>query len=198
MINSMAATEDTPVLDGKKLPAYQPSRAARKLLEVLLNPEHRFKTKTEQCQLAKISRERFRQLLLDKDFMCHYTREAQRLVKGSQGAMVNALVKSAVRGNPQNLKVGLAMAGMYHDKIGLGVTVNPDADGNPQPVQLKGDMEIAVKVARLIHIMFSNPKVKAMILEKMRGMNGTEHGPGNTIDIGADAVSISPDAGAES
>jgi hypothetical protein len=73
--------------------------------------------------------------------------------------------------------------------------LNPDADGNPQPVQLKGDMEIAVKVARLIHIMFSNPKVKAMILEKIKDLHG--NGPGNTIDIGADAVPLGPDAGAE-
>ena len=183
--------ENTPVLNSQKVSAYQPTRAARKLLEVLLNPEHRFKTKTEQCLLAKISRERYRQLFHNKDFMCHYTRESQKLVKMAQGPMVSALVKSAVRGNPQNLKVGLAMAGMYHDKIGLAV--NPDADGNPQPVRFQTDMEIAVKLAR---ILFGNKQVVEYVMARIKnGTNTTDNtGAERPLDRGTDNTSVILDA----
>jgi hypothetical protein len=149
---------------------YLPSRAARKLLEVLLNPEFRYKSVAEICKVADISRDSYYHLAHDKDFMCHYTRESQRLVRMHQVPMVSALVKSAVRGNPQNLK--MAMTGLYQEKT--GVVINPNAAGEPRPITVRSDMEIAVKIAR---IFFSNPKIMEIIQARIGG-------PGNPSSAG--------------
>jgi hypothetical protein len=182
-MNELATNNST-----QNLTTYLPSRAGRKLLEILLNPEHRFKTTTEVCKLAGISRDRYYDLLKDKRFICHYTKESQKLVKMSQGPIVNALIKSAVRGNPQNLKTALTMADLYKEKTGL--VINPDADGNPQPVRIQSDMELAVKVARLIHILLSNPKVRETIEARLKSReNGITEGT-DGLDSGTGKIEI--------
>jgi len=165
-------SELTTKSEAEKSKAYTPTRCGRKLLEVLLNPEHRFKSKGEICALAKISPRRYYDLHHDKDFMCHYTRESQKLVRMAQGPMVNALVKSAIRGNPQTLKIGLTMADLYKEKTGL--VINPDADGQPRPIRFQTDLEIAVKLAR---ILFGNKQVVEYVMAKMKGTNGPEPDP---------------------
>jgi hypothetical protein len=102
--------------------------------------------------------------------------------------MVSALVKSAVRGNPQNLKTALAMADLYKEKMGM--VLNPDANGNPQPVQLKSDMELAVKFARAAHLLLSNPQVAKLIQDKLNANTNA----GNGIDSGDNAIDLVPDA----
>ncbi|MGO9138359.1 MAG: phBC6A51 family helix-turn-helix protein [Syntrophales bacterium] len=146
---------------------YQPSRAARKLLEVLLNPEHRYKSVTEVCKLAGISRDSYYRLFADQRFVCFYTSEAKKLVKAAQGPVVNAAIKSAVRGNPQNIKTVLSMAGLFKEKSGL--VINPDKEGNAKPVRIQTDMELAVKLCR---ILFSNPKVVEHIQARLKERNG--------------------------
>jgi len=90
----------------------------------------------------------------------------------AQGPMVNALVKSAIRGNPQTLKIGLTMADLYKEKTGL--VINPDADGQPRPIRFQTDLEIAVKLAR---ILFGNKQVVEYVMAKMKGTNGPEPDP---------------------
>ena len=83
------------------------------------------------------------------------------------------------------------MAGMYQEKTGL--IINPDANGNPQPIQLKSDMELAVKVARLAHLLFNNPQVMALIQEQ-NGDTTTQR----AVDNGPDAIDVGPEPGNES
>ena len=184
-------SELTTKSEGQKGTSYEPNRVARKLLEILLNPEHRFKSVQEVCDLANIDRKTYYRLFHNKDFVCHYTRESQKLVKAAQGPIVNASIKSAIRGNPQHTKILLTMAGMYQEKTGL--IINPDANGNPQPIQLKSDMELAVKVARLAHLLFNNPQVMALIQEQ-NGDTTTQR----AVDNGPDAIDVGPEPGNES
>jgi hypothetical protein len=188
MAMSIDTAEIVEKTDTHEATTYRPNPAGRKLLEVLLNPEHRFKPVTEICVLAKINRRTYYRLAHDKKFMCHYKSESQRFVRMSQGPMVSALVKSAVRGNPQNLKTALAMADLYKEKMGM--VLNPDANGNPQPVQLKSDMELAVKFARAAHLLLSNPQVAKLIQDKLNANTNA----GNGIDSGDNAIDLVPDA----
>ena len=177
--------------NGQKPTLYRPKGVARKLLDVLLNPEHRFKSVSEICRIAKIGRDSYYRLGHDKDFVCYYTQESQRFVKMHQGPMVGALVKSAVRGNPQNLRVALMMANLHKEKGGL--TLNPDADGMPQPVRFQTDMEIAVKLAR---ILFGNKQVVEYVMARIKnGNNATDNaGADGTLDRGTDTSFVIPGA----
>lgn len=107
---------------------YQPTKAERKLLEVLLNPVHRLKSITEICEIAEISRRQYYNIFAKPEFAEHYKQESKRLVGRYAGPLINAFIKEAVRGSYQHGKVLLEMAGLYQETTRKEVT---GAGGNP-------------------------------------------------------------------
>ena len=92
---------------------YQPTTAEQKLLEVLLNPEFRGKSKTEICQIAGISRQTYYDAFKKPEFVAYYEARARDLVREAVGPVVNAFVKEAKKGSYPHGKVVLEMAGLY-------------------------------------------------------------------------------------
>lgn len=108
---------------------FTPSATERKLLDVLLNPEHRLKSVTEICELAGTSRKAYYRAFEREDFAEYYREECEELVKRAIGPVVNACVAAACRGSAPHAKMVLGMAGMYSEKQDVRIL---DKNGIPQ------------------------------------------------------------------
>ena len=96
---------------------YTPTAAEKRLLEILINPEHLGKNVTELCNLAEISRNKYYDAMKKKDFQSLVTDTTQDLIKGKIGDVLNATYKySLTAKGHQDRKVLLTMAGLYVDK----------------------------------------------------------------------------------
>lgn len=107
---------------------YEPTKAEQKLLEVLLNPEHRLKSITEICAIADIERGTYYNAFRKPEFVAHYQAEALEMVKHDVGPILNAYRKEAKRGSVQHGNVLLEMAGLYTPKKRQEIT---GANGGP-------------------------------------------------------------------
>lgn len=115
----------------EKATIFVPSGTEQKLLDVLLNPENRFKSITEVCELAGTSRKAYYRAFARQDFADYYREECEALVRRSIGPVVNACVREAIAGSASHAKMVLGMAGMYAEKQDLRIL---DKNGVPQNV----------------------------------------------------------------
>ena len=109
---------------------YQPTTAEQKLLEVLLNPEFRGKSKTDICQIAGISRQTYYDAFKKPEFVAYYEAQARDLVREAVGPVINAFVKEAKKGSYPHGKVVLEMAGLYAEakNVNLNATLSTVAE----------------------------------------------------------------------
>lgn len=96
---------------------YKPTAAEKRLLEVLVNPEHLGKNVTNVCNLAGVSRNKYYDAMKKKEFQSLVAETTQDLIKGKIGDVLNATYKySLTAKGHQDRKVLLTMAGLYVDK----------------------------------------------------------------------------------
>lgn len=115
---------------------YSPTKLEEKLLEIMLQPENRYKTVSEICRMAEIDRSTYYRAFAKAEFMAHYKAECRRMVDRAIGPVLNAFVKQAVAGSFQHGKVLLEMGGL----------IGPDGDDDDTPPPTK--VVIGVQDAR--------------------------------------------------
>lgn len=108
---------------------FKPTLAQERLLEVLLNPEHRLKSVTDICSLAPCTRKVYYAAFKNDKFIDYYMKESKRMISKSYAGIINASIRQALRGDVSHAKMLLNMTGDYVDKMAF-----PDKHGNPQPV----------------------------------------------------------------
>lgn len=111
---------------------YIPRGSSKKLLEVLLNPEHRLKNVTEICNLVGCSRKTYYALFKKPEFVSFYTEQSKNLICQSVGPVINACIKAAVGGDHNHAKIILGMAGLYTEKRQMRITPDPGPQGAGQ------------------------------------------------------------------
>lgn len=88
----------------------------RRLIEALLDPNNRFKSITEICDIAKCNRKTYYRAFEKPHFREEYKRQAAALSERHLGQVMNAFVREATRGSFQHGRVLLEMAGVYTEK----------------------------------------------------------------------------------
>lgn len=96
--------------------AYKPTKAEEKLLEVLVNPEHKEKPVVEICEIAGISQRHYYDIFKKEEFIEYYKKCSFELVKQVVMPVLNAVVKEAKAGSYNHAKMILEMAQMYTEK----------------------------------------------------------------------------------
>jgi hypothetical protein len=134
----------------QKSTEYRPTVAEKRLLEILLNPEHRLKSVTEICGLAKCDRHIYYTAFEKEAFVDYYTKQSKALIKKAHSGIINASIRQALRGDFAHTKLLLTMTGDYADR-----QVFPDKEGKPQtigggPTIILSPMELAAKVAYVL------------------------------------------------
>lgn len=94
-------------------PAYIPSPTEQRMLDVALDPYHRFASVSKQCEIAGISRAHYYRLLQNPDFKRYYNDRLIDLIHAQGGQLVNIAVKEARKGSFPHLKLLLEMGGLY-------------------------------------------------------------------------------------
>lgn len=108
---------------------FKPTLAQERLLEVLLNPDHRLKSVTDICSLAPCTRKVYYAAFKKPEFIDYYMKESKRMISKAYAGIINASIRQALRGDATHAKMLLNMTGDYVDKMAF-----PDKFGNPQPV----------------------------------------------------------------
>ena len=106
----------------QKVTDYIPSKAAFRLLEVLLDPASRMKTVTERCKMCNIARKTYYEILKKPEFVNLYRSLALDILKHDSGALINTLRREALRGSAPHLKMALEMANLYAEKVDHNIT----------------------------------------------------------------------------
>ena len=102
---------------GTKANEYRPTAAEKKLLEVLINPEHLGKTVIELCSLAEIGKTKYYQAMKKDEFRQLVNETTMDLIKGKASDVLNATYKFALKEKGhQDRKMLLTIAGIYVDK----------------------------------------------------------------------------------
>ena len=110
---------------------YRPTKNEQKLLEVMLDPKHRFATILEQCKIAGVDRSVHYRAFRKPGFEDLYREQSRALTTRALSRVVNACVEEAVRGSAQHAKIVLGMAGEYSDKTDMRIL---DKNGDAQDV----------------------------------------------------------------
>lgn len=109
---------------------YKPTPTEEKLLEVLLNPENRFKKISEICDMVGCDRKTYERAFKKQEFVDIYNNSSVELVKKAVGPVLNSFIREANRGSFQHGKVLLEMAGLYTE------TTKKEISGpNGSPIQ---------------------------------------------------------------
>lgn len=111
---------------------YKPTAAEKKLLEVLINPEHVGKSVQELCNLAKVSRNKYYDAMKKESFVALVNNITMDLIKGKAADVLNATYKYALteKGH-QDRKMILTIAGVYAEKTETKVTGEMNVNSNP-------------------------------------------------------------------
>ncbi|MGP8153381.1 MAG: hypothetical protein ACLQBQ_04450 [Smithella sp.] len=113
----------------QKSTTYRPTVAEKRLLEVLLDPDHRLKSVTDICGVAKCDRHIYYTAFNKPAFVDYYTKESKALIKKAHSGIINASIRQALRGDAAHTKILLTMTGDYADR-----QVFPDKHGEPQQI----------------------------------------------------------------
>lgn len=135
---------------GQKLTTYKPTVVEKRLLEVLLNPEHRLKNVSEVCQIAKCSRESYYGSFRKSQFVDLYHTESKALVAKELAPIINASIRQAKRGDSAHTKILLGMAGMHEDRHSFIGKDGKRQDLPQVPAQPMSEIELAARVAFLL------------------------------------------------
>jgi hypothetical protein len=124
---------------------YRPTAAEKKLLEVLLNPEHRLKSVTEICGIAKIDRKTYYNSFDKPEFVTYFINKSKALIRKAHAGIINSCIRQALRGDATHAKLLLTMSGDYVDRHSF-----PDKHGEPQqiPPVVSTDMSLMDAAAR--------------------------------------------------
>ena len=109
---------------------YRPTTAEKKLLEVMLNPDHRHKSVVAICDLAECNRKAYYRAFEKPEFMALYKGESKRMVERSVAPVLHAFVKQAIAGSHKHGVTILEMAGM------LGGEAQDDTTPAPTRVEI--------------------------------------------------------------
>ena len=131
---------------------WKPTVRERRLLEVLLSPEHRLKNVSEICSIAGCDRKIYYRAFQKPNFVAYYTAESKDLVKKSLGPIINACIAQAITGSASHTKIILTMAGEYAEH---------------QRIDLNGKLDIDITDAR------QQLAERINAIAKRRGANGT-------------------------
>ena len=102
---------------------YKPTPAEKKLLEVLVNPEHLGKTVMAICKVAGISRFKYYDAMKKEPFRKLVNDTTMDLIKGKASDVLNAAYKYALTEKGfQDRKMILTIADIYTDKAEVQVT----------------------------------------------------------------------------
>lgn len=146
-----------PIGKEQKETKYQPTLAERRLLEVLLNPEHRLKSVSEICSLAPCTRKVYYAAFKKEGFKKHFDRESRDLVIRHKAAILNASIRQALRGDATHAKMLLGIDGTVVEKH-----VFPGKDGKPQDINPKSKtlnyLERATRIAFILQKGMENKK----------------------------------------
>lgn len=96
---------------------YTPTTKEKALLEVLLNPNHRNKSKTKICELAGCTRNIYYNAFAKPEFVEYYKSMCKSLIEEALAPTVNAFIQEAKRGSYTHGKIILEMAGLHTDKL---------------------------------------------------------------------------------
>lgn len=102
--------------DEQKRTDYEPTEKEEILLEVLLNPEHRMKSVTDICKLAKCGRTLYYEAFTKPGFVELYKSKSMDLVRQAVAPVLNSFIREALRGSYQHGKLILDMAGLVTDE----------------------------------------------------------------------------------
>jgi len=161
MKKSKKHTKKTP----QKSTTYRPTLAEKRLLEVLLDPDHRLKSVTDICGVAKCDRHVYYTAFNKPAFVDYYTKESKALIKKAHSGIINASIRQALQGDAAHTKILLTMAGDYADR-----QIFPDKHGNPQPVAgdiILNPIEKATRIAFILQRAIENKK-KAELLDNKK------------------------------
>lgn len=95
---------------------YQPTLAEEKLIEVLLNPDHRLKPIREKCTIAGVDHKVYYRAFAKPEFAEHVAALAKQVAASAVLPTVQAFAKEAERGSFQHGMAILDMAGAYSPK----------------------------------------------------------------------------------
>lgn len=93
---------------------YRPTREERKLLEVMLSPEHRHKSVVELCTIADVDRKVYYRAFDKPEFEAYFKKASKKIADRAVAAVINAFVKHAVAGSHKHGVTILEMAGMIN------------------------------------------------------------------------------------
>jgi len=110
------------ITTSQSITEYSPTESEKRLLEVLLSPEHRMKSITDICKIALCSRFVYYDSFKKPGFQALYKAQSKALVDQSIAPVLNTFVREALRGSFQHGKVILEMAGLYSEKSTLEVS----------------------------------------------------------------------------
>lgn len=104
---------------------YKMTAAEKRLFEVLINPTYVGKSVTEQCNLAKVSRNKYYDAMKNKQFVKLINDTTMDLIKGKASDVLNAAYKFALteKGH-QDRKMILTIAEVYTEKTETKVTAD--------------------------------------------------------------------------
>ena len=95
--------------------SYIATACERKILDALLDPANKYKTVTELCRVADVSRDVYYDAFKKPEFQAYYRYLTLELVKQSVAPVINTFIKEATRGSFQHGKVLLEMAELYQE-----------------------------------------------------------------------------------
>lgn len=104
---------------------YKPTTAQKKLLAVMLNPDHRFLSITDICKTAKCNRTSYYKAFGNPRFVAYYKSKSEDLISHAVMPVINALVKGAKAGSQPHIKMVLEIANIYSEKKSVVIS-NPE------------------------------------------------------------------------
>ena len=120
---------------------YQPTPAENKLLEVLLNPKHRFLSKTEITEIAGIDRTSYYVAFKKPEFVEFYKNKAKDLIDQAVVPVIHTFQKQAIAGSYQHGKALLDMASMSNDSLRIDSrSINFDTTDPKEAERLYSEM----------------------------------------------------------
>jgi hypothetical protein len=92
-----------------------PTACEKKIVDALLDPANRYKTITELCRVANVSRDIYYDAFKKPEFQEYYKYISLMMVKQAVAPMLNTFVREGLRGSYQHGKAILEMADVYHE-----------------------------------------------------------------------------------
>jgi len=137
-----------PKKEDQKAAKWKPSVGEKRILDVLLNPEHRLKHVVTICSIANVDRNVYYKAFRKKPFVELYEKESKDLMRKAMAPVINATIKQATLGSAPHAKILFTFLGLQEETKKI---IFPDKDGKPQDISKPlSDMDRAARVHYLI------------------------------------------------